>query len=413
MATNTFNNMVKIARKSMDCLENDLMLAKFATRKYEDMFKESGAKQGDTINVRIPALGYGLRTGSAALPQGYVDTYVPVTLAQYGADMQFTTKELLLNQEDDDAFKQNVLNPLIAPVANKLDTILWDLMPSIPNAVGTPGTKPSNIDTLLDAGALLSECAVPRDGSWAGVLNPRHIAGMLKGTTQYFNPQQDIGEQYRNGVLGRVVGGFKISDDQNAPSTTIGAIGTSTPKVNGSTADGATQVVTDGWASGAASLKVGDVVTFSGVYAVNPVSKSSTGQLKQFVVTEAVTSTGADMTIKISPAITATGVNQNVSNVPANDADVAVWGDTTPTTLSGLAYSQSVLFHPDAMTLCAVDLPKPESAVYCVRVRSPRLNIPIRLIQYYNGNSDQELFRLDILAGAALTRPQFACRIVG
>jgi len=60
-----------------------------------------------------------------------------------------------------------------------------------------------------------------------------------------------------------------------------------------------------------------------------------------------------------------------------------------------------------------VDMPKPESAVYCVRVHSERLNIPIRLIQFYNGQSDQELFRLDILAAAALTRPNFGVKIVG
>ena len=74
---------------------------------------------------------------------------------------------------------------------------------------------------------------------------------------------------------------------------------------------------------------------------------------------------------------------------------------------------QSLLFHPDAFGLACVDLPKPESATYCVRVRSPRLNIPIRLIQFYNGSTDQELYRLDILFGWAVLRDQFACRVVG
>ena len=41
------------------------------------------------------------------------------------------------------------------------------------------------------------------------------------------------------------------------------------------------------------------------------------------------------------------------------------------------------------------------------------LNIPIRLIQFYNGSTDQELYRLDILFGWAVLRDQFACRVVG
>ena len=77
------------------------------------------------------------------------------------------------------------------------------------------------------------------------------------------------------------------------------------------------------------------------------------------------------------------------------------------------ATRQSLLFHPDAFGLACVDLPKPASATYCVRVRSPKLNIPIRLIQFYNGSTDQELYRLDVLFGWATLRDQFACRVVG
>ena len=87
MATNTFNNAVKIAKYAMDCLENNLTFTKFVNRKYESMFMDGGAKGGDTVNVRIPAKGYSVRNGSAAQPQGYTDSYVPITLTQHGADI--------------------------------------------------------------------------------------------------------------------------------------------------------------------------------------------------------------------------------------------------------------------------------------------------------------------------------------
>ena len=98
--------------------------------------------------------------------------------------------------------------------------------------------------------------------------------------------------------------------------------------------------------------------------------------------------------------------------LPIYGAAVSVWGSTS-NAYGNKSTRQSLLFHPDAFGLACVDLPKPESATYCVRVRSPRLNIPIRLIQFYNGSTDQELYRLDILFGWAVLRDQFACRVVG
>ena len=411
MATNTFNNAVKIAKYAMDCLENNLTFTKFVNRKYESMFMDGGAKGGDTVNVRIPAKGYAVRHGSAASPQGYTDSYVPITLTQHGADMQFTTAQLELNLEDGEAFKQNVLNPLIAPLANYIDQQGMALASGIANSVGTPGTLPTNLDSFLDAGALLDESAVPRDGQWAAIMHPRHQASILSSTSTYYNPQSDISAQYRDGVLGKLIGGFKFSPDQNAPTMTTGTIASATPAVNAAPADGASQVAIK--AATGVSLKVGDVITFAGVYAANPVSKLSTGALKQFTVTQAVSAAGGNLTLNIFPAIQLSGPNQNVTALPQADALMYFWGVSGATTYNSKSTRESLLFHPDAFGLACVDLPKPASATYCVRVRSPKLNIPIRLIQFYNGSTDQELYRLDVLFGWATLRDQFACRVVG
>ena len=410
MATNTFNNAVKIAKYAMDCLENNLTFTKFVNRKYESMFMDGGAKGGDTVNVRIPAKGYGVRHGSAASPQGYTDSYVPITLTQHGADMQFTTAQLELNLEDGEAFKQNVLNPLIAPVANYIDQQGMALAAGIANSVGTPGTRPTTLSPFLHAGAILDECAVPRDGQWAAIMHPRHQASILSSMTNYYNPQSDISAQYREGVLGKLIGGFKFSPDQNAPSMTTGTLA-GTPVVSAVPADGASAVAISG--ASTTSLNVGDVLTFANVYAVNPVSKLSTGDLKQFTVTAQVSDVSGTMAaIAITPAIQLSGPNQNVTALPTNGSAVSVWGSTS-NAYGNKSTRQSLLFHPDAFGLACVDLPKPASATYCVRVRSPKLNIPIRLIQFYNGSTDQELYRLDVLFGWATLRDQFACRVVG
>lgn len=412
MASNTFNNAVEVLKRAADCIENNLGLARMVGNKYDPYFREDGAKHGDTINLRVPALGYSVRTGPAANPQGYTDTMVPLQVQQFGADMAFTSSQLRLNLEDGDAFTQNVLNPLLAPVANKIDQLLWALVPGISGSVGTPGTKPSNIDLLFDAGAYLDLKGVPRDNTWATVFHPKHQAGALKGTTQYFNPQQAIADQFKYGRLGINVAGSKTDFDQNAISHTVGTFGTSTPAMNGTTLDGATQIVTNGWASGASALKKGDQISIAGVYAVNPVSKLSTGELLSVAVAEDVNDTSGSMTIKITPAIQVSGPNQNASAVPLTGAAVYVWGKQD-NTYSAKVSQTSIMFHPDAFALATVDLPLPVGAVFAKRILSPQLGIPMRLVQAYNVNNDTTMFRLDILAGAALQRENFACRIIG
>ena len=63
-------------------------------------------------------------------------------------------------------------------------------------------------------------------------------------------------------MLGKLIGGFKFSPDQNAPSMVTGNA-PGTPAMNGSTADGASTINVDGWTSGQATLNVGDVITIA------------------------------------------------------------------------------------------------------------------------------------------------------
>src|SRR5207249_4407010 len=108
---------------------------------------------------------------------------------------------------------------------------------------------------------------------------------LANDTLSLFNPQQIISENYREGELGR--GQLAIGEwfqDPNRPVHTSGTFTASTPLTNGATQTGSS-LITDGWASGASSLKKGDIFTIAGVNSVNPLSYQSTGRLQQFVVT--------------------------------------------------------------------------------------------------------------------------------
>ena len=398
MASNAFNNVASISKMAMDCLENNLTFTKFVNRQYDDQFRADGAKNGDSCNIRIPG-SYSTRSGSVANPQGYNDAYKPLTLSQYGVDLAFTTKELRLNIEDGEAFKQNVLNPMIAPLANLIDQQGTALLTQIYQATGTPATAMTDLQGFLDGGAVLDEAAVPRDGEWAAIMAPRCQSSIVGGLKTLFNPNDDIAEQYRNGTMGRLAGGFKFSMDQNITAAAVGTRAAATAAYASGATEGGTSVVAS---AGSGNVAVGDVFTIAGVYKVNPVSKASTGQLQQFVVTAAAAYTA----LAFQPAMytAASGPLQNITALPSGTPAIVFLGAT------GVVGTNNVVFHKDAFGLVCVDLPKPEG-VNCTRVRSKKLNVPLRMIQWYNGTQDTELYRLDVLFGWSVLRPTFAARV--
>ena len=401
MATvsNTFNNVASITQKAMNVIENNLTFTKFVNRQYDDQFKETGAKHGDTANIRIPGF-YQVRSGAVAQPQGYNDTYAPVKLAQYGVDLAFTTKELRLNVEDGEAFTSNVLNPMIAPLANYIDMLGLQQYTSIYQSCGTPGTAPTDLSGFLTAGAILDEAGVPRDGEWSAIMSPRTQASIVGGLKTLYNPTDDIAEQYRSGTMGRLAGGFKFSMDQNVQTQTFGTVVQTTAQVTTTLpAEAATSLTAN---SGSGNVAIGDTFTIAGVYKVNPQSKQSTGQLQQFVATAA----GVYTTIAFQPPMytAASGPLQNITALPISTAAI------TFLSVASKVSPADMVFHRDAFGLICADLKKPEG-VPCTRVRSKKLNIAIRMVQWYNGTQDTELYRLDVLFGWGVLRPTFACRV--
>ena len=403
MANNTFNNVAEITKSAMKVFENQLAIAKYVNRQYDDQFKDDGAKQGDTANIRLPGF-YKLRQGKVAQPNGYNDAFVPVTLNQFGVDVQFSTKELLLNVDD---FEMNVLAPMIAPVANQVDSILAALIPQFYQTAGTFATPPTDFQAFLDGAATLDESAITRDGLWTAVMNPRTQAKVVGGMKGLLNPITDISRQYKEGTMEGMIGGMKWTMDQNLPVQTCGPLGGS-PTVKTASVDGDTTLATQAWtAAAAARLNVGDVFTVANVYKVNPQSKQITNQLQNFVVTSAFSSDGSgNGSVSISPAIWSTGPLQNVNSLPQVSAALTITG--TANALSNI----NAVFHRDALLLASADLPKPPG-VECSRVKSKRLNMSMRLVKFYNGSQDDILYRLDVLAGAALLRGTAGVKVYG
>jgi len=347
-------------------------------------------------------------TGQALQVQSSTETSVALVLdTQYQQSMAFSSKDMTLGVDE---FNDRFVKPAVAQLANQIDKAGMALYKDVYWAVGTPGTTPSSSDVYLDAGVKLDNAAAPvRDGKRAAVLNPIAQARLVGNNIQLFNPNQTISDQYLTGTMGKALG-FKFDMDQNTRVHTAGTIdGASSPVVNTAPVTGATSIVLGGMTNGD-TIKQGDIFTIANVYAVNPQSRESTGQLQQFVATADVTFTGATGTVNVSPAIVYDPSNQafqTVSVLPSANAAVSFFFT------AGQVSPQNMAFHEDAFTFGCADLMLPGGVDMAARKRSPKLNVSIRLVRAYDINNDRLPARLDVIGGWKTIRPQLACRVAG
>jgi hypothetical protein len=413
--SNTLLTIGMITRRGLMVLENTLSFTKHVNREYDSRFAVSGAKIGTVLDLRIPPR-YTVTTTVPLSVQDATETKTTLTLAnQHHVDLSFTSQDLTLSIDD---FSDRFIGPAIAALANKIDATGLAEYWNIYNAVGTPGTPPASSGgapvsaaTALylygQAMAKLDYEAAPRDNLRSIVVDPLANTLLVSSLSGLFHSTTEVEEQYKTGNMGLAIGA-KFSMDQNVTPHTVGPLG-GTPLCDGVPTSGATTLVTKGWTGAAASrLKHGDVFTIANVYAVNPQSRLSTGQLRQFVVTADFSSDGSgNGTVSVSPAITSSGAFQTVTALPADGAALTVLGAAATVT------PQNLCFHRDAFTLASVDLEMPQGVDWAARVSSKKLGISMRMVRQYDINNDAFPCRVDVLYGWKTVRPQLACRIAG
>ena len=408
--SNQLLTISKITNEALMVLENELTFTSEVDRNYDDQFAVIGGKIGNTVNVRRPGRFIGT-TGPALNVEDFNETSVPVTLStQFHVDTQFTTQDLALSL---DMFSDRVLKPAIAAIANKIDrdgTTMAAL--NTANIVGTAGTPPTGLITYLTAAAYLDSEGAPRDGRRSVIVEPFTGATIVDSLKGLFVPQDVIGEQYRKGLMGRDSAGMNWKMDQNVYSQTFGNYaGTAT--INTSTDTG---ILTSGWAqystltlskTGTFTPNVGDTFTIAGVYAVNPQNRAAYGsnKLRNFVVMQAASGTGATFNVTVSPAVISAGQFQNVSITSPGASAV------TPFNNTGAVSPQNILMHKNAFTMAMADLELPEGVHFAGRAADKDLGLSIRVVRQYTINNDSIPTRLDVLYGWAPLYPELACRI--
>jgi hypothetical protein len=403
-----------ITREALRVLTNELGFTKGVNREYEDEFAKTGAKIGNTLNIRKPPR-YTRTDGQGLQLQDVTETSVPLVLTtQAQRAFTFTSQDFLLSIDD---FSKRFISPAIASMANQVDYDGLQLFSQVWNQVGTPGTIPNALLTYLQAKSLLDKNATPMDGERDLCITPDmevYIVDTLKGL---FQSSERIKEQYDKGEMGEAIGcTWKM--DQNVATFTTGAFnGSTSSTVDCTTApvSGATSIVTGGWGTGA-TVVAGDVFTIGGggttpVYMVNPQNYQPIPTLQQFVVTAPATASGGAMTINFQPAMTTSGPFQTINVLPTTGTTNGVLTFSGTYASTGQLTPQGLMYHRDAFTMACADLPLWKGTDMAQRAADKDLGLSIRLIRDYDINMDRAPTRLDFLYGWAVLYPQLACRI--
>jgi hypothetical protein len=387
-----------ILRESMSIFENACVAAKTVNRRYESKIGDFG----ETFYVPIPETPI-VSDGPTLDLKDTAPTKVAVTLdKQKHTDFTFTSKERSLNI---DQFSDMFLRPRMEALANQVDVDILNLTQKVSMSVGTAGTGPTSALIPMQASQKLTEHGVPQ-GDRSLILSPQGKVRLLgtasTGIINLSNPGIPAGDAYKNASMGMIAGAMGL-ESNNTYSHTVGSDVTM-----GNWSSEATEGQTTITAAAAGTLAVGDVFTVGtvgnagAVYDVNPITKATLPNLKQFVVT-AASSANAQITFS-PPMYAAPGPNKNVSNLPSGTNAVTFVGTAST------VYGQDVMYHRDAFGLVCADLVMPEGVD--VGARRMHKGISMRLVRDYDIVNDRFPCRIDILYGVVAYRPHtHACRI--
>ncbi len=411
MSNSLLTNDILI-KECLMSLKNSLVFARGSSRQYSKEFAKDGAKVGATVNIRKPSR-YEVTSGAALSIQDSTQRSVALTVDKhYHIGMAFSQDDRTLSL---DKFRELHVEPAMEQLAGYIDAAFYaDMYKQVYLSAGVPSASalPSTLKGFVQAKANCELLGAPK-GMYSAVVDPLVQASLVDGLKGLFSSQEKIAEQYESGLMG-IAAGSKFASSASVAKHTIGAVD-GAPQVKTSiTVQGTTSVVIDTitTASVTGAYKAGDVVTFGSVYAVNPITRQSTGQLAQFVVQADVNATSNEATISVLPAMYSTGALQNVDSLPLDNALVKVFGGTT-SAYSSIVCPQNLVFHKSAFALASVDLEMPTDGAKASRAYDEDAGLSLTMTSQFDINNYRNITRIDFLGGWKCIYPELACRVVG
>lgn len=317
---------------------------------------------------------------------------------QQGVDVSFSSVDRTMSLDD---YSERILAPCINNLAGAIAAnIMSGVDGGVCNLVANTDSNGNIISpiltTFLNAGATLDINSAPT-GRRKIVQDPFTQARTVGSLSGLLNPITDISRQYTTGTMQQAVG-FEWMMDQTVLKHTTGSFTAGT--VNGANQTGLTLTVN----AITGSLALGDIITIANVNAVNRITKQTTGQARQFVVTAAAGNGATSLSIypAIVPPVGGNAVQyQTVDSSPANGAAISL---ATP---ANSIFRKNIAYTPEAITMATADLVLPQQGIV-EGARESFDNISMRMITDYTVGTDQLITRLDVLYGFLYVRPEWA-----
>ena len=402
MATNTLLTPTMITREALRILHQKCNFIGNVNKQYDDRFAQSGAKIGQTLNVRMPAK-YTVRTGASISHQNYVERSTPLVVdSQYGVDVSFTSVELTMDLDD---FSKRIIEPAMAQLAAKIEgDCLADAYPLIPDYTNATTDSLMTYKYFASGSSSLTRALAPLSDRTA-VLSPDSRVEFSDAVKGLFQASENIREQYREGIMGRT-GGFDVYENTLTPSHTTGTFAGSPLTDGANQGDSGTSnawtsqsSISINTATSGTTLLKGDIITISGLAEAHPETKANTGRLRKFVVQSDVTlttlATTYDVTVKPGLMYGSGNAYQNVVLSGVSDTD-----DNTVTLIGavGSAFGQDIQMHKDAFVFGSADLVD-VSEFGAWGARRSQDGISMRIAKQYTIADDTVPCRLDVLFG--------------
>lgn len=394
---NTFQVVDWLTMEGLRSLVNKLAVAQYFNTDYNKEFTRDFAP-GETVRVKLPQR-FTVSSGLGYQPQPVNRLYTTVACDQiFGIHLEWDSIEAALKMERGrEAVKREYLDPAMEQLSQEIDSraAAWALA-NTNNVVGSLGTTPTSFDIYGQARARLIENACT-PGKKGMIVTPQMMRTIVSNNLTTFNPQDEIAKAFREGYYGHAEG-FEWDESMSLYSQTAGTWQNAVT-VNTAPANGATQMVVN--CTNGDTFNQNDVFSVLSVNNANPVTRRSTGTLKQFVITQSVVATGSTATIPFqcgTQGVQGPGSQyQNVDALPVAGASLTLFpGTTSPNGKSGM---QGLAINRDAFALVGVKLEIPKACEMSSQARDPKTGISVAFVRMFDPIERKMVNRFDVLLG--------------
>jgi P22 coat protein - gene protein 5 len=363
---------------------------------------------GSSAQIKFPQQ-WMVTTGLAYQEQGINRLVTTVNLDQIrGIHFAWDSYERLVKMErSEKELEESYLYPAGQQLAQQIDSDAanWARL-NTANVTGTLGTDSTTVNFAFTAERTLFAYACPEGSDKYLCLSPSLMQSYAQANVTQFNPQKDISDMFRKGVIGNAAG-WKWVRSNSLQKHTVGTAPTHGVTVTGAGQSGASLIVTG---TNGDTIQPGDKFNIASVNAVNPVTRLTNGLgLKQFVYTggAAFTLTGGNDTISIYPAIFGPGSQyQNVDSLPGNTAALTFWpGTTSP---SGVSGTVSLGLSKYAFAKAFGKFENPEAVEKAEHSEDPETGASIAFVRAWDQFNRKMTNRFDMCYGFGNLRADYA-----